>query len=152
MLIFNVKGAALISQPFHPMDCTDIVIGTVRNKTYRIADYFTRDQSTPQFDSFWGGKNDLVTALGYDDDRGQMVLLFRKKLIAEESTDHSITNEPMHLIWAKGQEVGQYHHHPEIELGVDKAKAFYAIDELKYHGYGQQQRGWSEVNFFGKYL
>lgn len=29
---------------FNPMDCTDIVIGTARNQTSRILDYYTRDR------------------------------------------------------------------------------------------------------------
>lgn len=29
---------------FNPMDCTDIIIGTARNQTSRILDYYTRDR------------------------------------------------------------------------------------------------------------
>lgn len=29
---------------FNPMDCTDIVIGTARNQSSRIYDYYTRDR------------------------------------------------------------------------------------------------------------
>lgn len=29
---------------FNPMDCTDIVIGTARNRTSRVLDYYTRDR------------------------------------------------------------------------------------------------------------
>ncbi|KAL9699010.1 hypothetical protein quinque_002451 [Culex quinquefasciatus] len=33
---------------FNVMDCTDIVIGTAREETYRVCDYYTRDRSTPR--------------------------------------------------------------------------------------------------------
>ena len=36
------------------MDCTDIVIGTAKGEYSRIADYYTRDRSTPRLDSFFG--------------------------------------------------------------------------------------------------
>lgn len=29
---------------FNPMDCTDIIIGTARNQSSRIYDYYTRDR------------------------------------------------------------------------------------------------------------
>ncbi|OZC05923.1 hypothetical protein X798_07102, partial [Onchocerca flexuosa] len=41
--------AALLA-PLHPMDCTDIVIGSVRDGRSRITDMYTRDRSTPLYD------------------------------------------------------------------------------------------------------
>jgi len=65
---------------FNAMDCTDIVIGMARGTASRIWDYYTRDRSTPRLDTFWGGKNDLTAALGFEKD-GLTTILFRKKLI-----------------------------------------------------------------------
>jgi hypothetical protein len=36
-------------------------------------------RSTPRFDTFWGGKNDLTAAMGFEKD-GVTTILFRKKL------------------------------------------------------------------------
>ena len=38
---------------FHAMDCMDIVIGSARDGVGRVADYYTRDRSTPRLDSVW---------------------------------------------------------------------------------------------------
>lgn len=84
------------------MDCTDIVIGTARGEMSRVWDYYTRDRSTPRLDTFWGGKSDLTATGGFEKD-GITTIIFRKKLSADEPTDHSFTDEIMHVIWAKGQ-------------------------------------------------
>jgi len=72
--------------------------------------------------------------------------------IANEPTDHSIVNEVMHVIWAKGQEQKNYQHSPKSGLEKDVAlvKDFYKQDELKYHGHGAQ-RGVVSINFFSEY-
>jgi len=62
------------------MDCTDIVIGMARGSSSRVWDYYTRDRATPRFDTFWGGKNDLTAAMGFERD-GVTTIVFRKKLI-----------------------------------------------------------------------
>jgi hypothetical protein len=69
---------------------------------------------------------------------------------ATELTDHSILEEPMHVIWAQGQELGNYKHSPKSGLEQDHASVpdFYKPDELKYHG-GSAQRGKTVINFFG---
>lgn len=84
------------------MDCTDIVIGTARGELSRIQDYYTRDRSTPRLDTVYGGKSELTATGGFEKD-GITTIIFRKKLNADEPTDHSITNDLMHVIWAKGQ-------------------------------------------------
>lgn len=134
------------------MDCTDIVIGSARGTASRIADYYTRDRSTPRMDSFWGGKNDLTAALGWEKD-GITTIVFRKKLKATEMSDHSIEEDLMHVIWAQGQEPGKYVHSPPSGVEKDSAsvKEFYKEDELKYHGHGAK-RGQTTLNFFGKYV
>ena len=37
----------------HAMDCTDMVIGMARDGRGFVADYYTRDRSTPRRDAFW---------------------------------------------------------------------------------------------------
>ena len=55
----------------------------------------------------------------------------------------------MHVIWARGQEIGEYNHVPKSGLEKDKASVplFYKPDELKYHGHGDQ-RGFLNLNFY----
>ncbi|XP_044004188.1 uncharacterized protein LOC122849534 isoform X2 [Aphidius gifuensis] len=133
---------------FHSMDCTDMIIGSARGNTHRIGDYYTRDRSTPRFDDFWGGKESLTGAMGYEKD-GVTTILFRRKLSTNDLTDHDIVNDNMHVIWAKGQEPGKYQHRPSsgIEKGNANIKDFYKQDELKYHGHNSQ-RGVESINFF----
>ena len=42
--IANYKAA------LHGMDCNDMVIGAARDGVGRVADYYTRDRSTPRYD------------------------------------------------------------------------------------------------------
>lgn len=132
------------------MDCTDIVIGTARGETHRIWDYYTRDRSTPRLDTFWGGKSDLTATGGFEVD-GVTTIVFRRKLEANEPTDHSFVDDLMHVIWAKGQEPGAYVHSPPsgLEKEMASVKDFYMPDELKYHGH-KMQRGVTQINFLGK--
>lgn len=134
------------------MDCTDIVIGSARGMASRVGDYYTRDRSTPRHDEFYGGKSDLTLATGYEKD-GVTTIIFRKKLVATEPTDHTLDDELTHVIWAKGQEPGNYVHIPAsgIETEASSVKEFYQPDELKYHGH-KMQRGVTQINFFGKSL
>lgn len=101
-------------------------------------------------DNFWGGKNDLTAAMGFEKD-GVTTILFRKKLEAKEPSDHSIEAELMHVIFAQGQEKGKYVHVPKsgVESPGASVKDFYKPDELKYHGH-KDQRGVIALNFFGK--
>ncbi|XP_072039260.1 uncharacterized protein [Amphiura filiformis] len=125
---------------FHAMDCTDIVIGKVMNSFSHVADYYTRDRSTPRLDTFWGGMGDLTAAAGTQ--FGEKTrLVFRKKLKSMHQTDHSINkDEPMHVIWAHGQEYCNYHS-PSIEPMTVKDMLFYPRFELKYHGTSPNNRG-----------
>ncbi|XP_076307349.1 uncharacterized protein LOC143223350 [Tachypleus tridentatus] len=133
---------------FHPMDCSDIVIGAARGKVSRVFDYYTRDRSTPRVDSFYGGSDTLTAAIGFEED-GRTTILFRKKIKAEEFTDHTIENAPMDIIWALGQEPGHYVHRPStgLESGNAKVPDFYKPDEIKYHGHSHQ-RGKTTLNFY----
>lgn len=132
------------------MDCTDIVIGSARGMASRIGDYYTRDRSTPRRDEFYGGQDDLTLATGYEKD-GITTIIFRKKWQSNDPTDHSLDDSLTHLIWAKGQELGNYVHVPlsGVETEISSVKNFYQPDELKYHGH-KMQRGVTSLNFFGR--
>lgn len=133
---------------FNPMDCTDIVIGTARNQTSRVLDYYTRDRSTPHPDNFWGGVNDLTATAGFEEN-GVTTIIFRRKLKSTDIADHSIVNDLMHVIWARGQEPTELVHVPLSALEQDYKLVgdFYQPDELKYHG-SLMQRGYTQINFF----
>ena len=73
------SGAA----PLHPMDCTDIVIGTARGGRFRVFDYYTRDRSTPQMDSFYSGTQDIVGSVGREEN-GITEIKFWKKLTSSK--------------------------------------------------------------------
>ena len=70
-------------------------------------------------------------------------------MAANGPTDHSIIDENMHVIWAVGQEQGQYSHRPSSGLeSKDEEPSvpdFYHDDELKYHG--KDNRGVTSINF-----
>jgi hypothetical protein len=117
------------------MDCTDIVIGTARGNHSRIRDYYTMDRSTPQLDSFWGGEDDIQGATGWETD-SKTILVFRKKVKSSDFVDHDLSGN-LQMIWSKGQE----------RFESDPLDAtFYANDDLKYHGYGSMQRGFTRIN------
>lgn len=63
----------------HPMDCVDLVIGSARGNYSRIADYYTRDRSTPLVDSVYGGEESLTAAIAVEDAE-YTTLIFRRKL------------------------------------------------------------------------
>lgn len=69
--------------------------------------------------------------------------------MSKDVTDHSIVNDLMHVIWARGQEPGKYVHSPPSGLEKESASTrdFYQPDELKYHGH-KSQRGVAQINFF----
>lgn len=105
-------------------------------------------RSTPRLDSFWGGSNDLTATAGFEEN-GVTTIIFRRKLESKDVADHSIVNDLMHVIWARGQEPGKYVHSPPSGLEKEAAsmRDFYQPDELKYHGH-KSQRGVAQINFF----
>ena len=50
---FPTDAPAPLGSDFHAMDCTDVVVGVAREGRGAVADYYTRDRSTPRRDSFW---------------------------------------------------------------------------------------------------
>ncbi|KAF2359756.1 DOMON domain [Trinorchestia longiramus] len=134
----------------HAMDCTDIVVGMANGNSYRIMDYYTRDRSTPRPDAFWGGEDSLTAALGWEED-GVTTIVFRRPLQASHPSDQPFEPGLMHIIWAMGQESGQYVHSPPSGLekgGTPSVPDFYKRDELKYHG-KQDQRGTTSIDIIG---
>lgn len=127
-----------LGRDFHSMDCTDMVIGTVRQGSFsRVEDYYTRDRweelilkllilvtkvtssssrSTPQPDAFYGGSSSLTGALGFERN-GQTTIIFRRPVRGRGQSDHDFDGE-LFFIWAHGR----------------KDLSFYGTDELKYHG------------------
>lgn len=107
-------------------------------------------RSTPRTDTFWGGKSDLTATGGFEQD-GVTTIVFRRKLESNEPTDHSIVDDLMHVIWARGQEPQHYVHVPAsgLETGPSSVPDFYKPDELKYHGH-RMQRGVTQINFMAE--
>lgn len=132
------------------MDCTDVVIGAARGMASRVGDYYSRDRSTPRVDEVFGGKSNLELGTGFEEN-GMTTIIFRKKLVATEPTDHTLDDALTHVIWAKGQEPGSFVHVPAASSGNESPmpKDFYQQDEIKYHGHNAQ-RGVTQINFFGK--
>jgi len=96
------------SFPFHH----SLVMGGARGQLSRILDYYTRDRSTPRLDSFWGGKDDITSATGWEKDK-KTTLIFRRRVRSSDGADHSLDSGEMHVIWARGQEQGDYVHKPK---------------------------------------
>ncbi|CAG0924291.1 unnamed protein product, partial [Notodromas monacha] len=113
---------------------------------HRIEDYYTRDRSTPREDAYWGFRSDITASFGVEED-GVTTIAFRRKLDASEPTDHSIVDDEMTVIWARGQEPGMYVHSPAsgLEQGAASDPDFYRPDEIKYHGKKDQRGGQSDA-------
>lgn len=134
--------------PIHAMDCTDLVVGTAKGRLFRVGDYYTRDRSTPRMDENYGGIQNLLGAIGVEDN-GITTIRWRRKLESSDSTDHSILPGLTHVIWAIGQEAGNYKHRPASGLEnspSEESKNFYKRDELKYHGH--EGRGVAAIDFY----
>ncbi len=129
-----------------------MIMGGARGSQSRILDYYTRDRSTPRLDSFWGGKDDITSATGWEKD-SKTTLIFRRKVRSTDGPDHALDSGEMHVIWARGQEPGNYVHNPKSGLEakghMPSIPDFYAADEIKYHGHGAQ-RGKTRIDFFEK--
>ena len=118
------------------MDCTDIIIGMARQNYSKVFDAYTRDRSTPQADSFFGGKESLTGAIAFESSDGWTTLAFERSLKATEPSDHTINDELTHVIWSFGQDETSYSHKPNsgLENGNAMIPDFYRNDEVKHHG------------------
>ncbi len=80
-----------------------------------------------------------------------MYALSQLSLAASSPADHSLSGV-MQVIWAHGQDQGDYSHRPlsGLERGNPSILDFYRDDELKYHG--RDNRGTDFIDFSGKFL
>ncbi|VDN86223.1 unnamed protein product, partial [Brugia pahangi] len=102
------NGLSLLA-PLHPMDCTDIVIGSVRDGRSRINDMYTRDRSTPLYDIWLDGEESFSAAYGIERD-GRTIVMFRRRIAEIEPSDHPLGPGEIFVIYAKGQMMGSYSH------------------------------------------
>ena len=130
----------------HPMDCTDMVIGSARGNTFRLFDYYARGRDTPRMDIYYGGVDSITAAVG-SEVNGITTLRWRKKLIADGPTDHDIADAFLDVIYAYGQQPPYSHQFQSGLVNSDRASNYYGNDELKYHGY--RNRGRHRINFYG---
>ncbi|EDV20018.1 uncharacterized protein TRIADDRAFT_61434 [Trichoplax adhaerens] len=140
------SGGAAGNLVTHAMDCTDMVIGSARGNMFRLFDYYSRDRSTPRMDSYFGGEDSITAAVG-SESNGYTTLRWRKQLTAEGTTDHTIQDEVLDVIYAYGQKYPYSHQFPSGLHNSHRLTNYYNDDELKYHGY--QNRGRKSLNFFG---
>ncbi|GMH36265.1 hypothetical protein BSKO_04133 [Bryopsis sp. KO-2023] len=123
----------------HPMINQDIVVGYAQGKTFRIQDSFTPSRARPLPDVFFGGQDDIIDAVGREED-GLTFLKFRRKLETNDTPgDYCISKKVNYLvIYAYGQPTDKLTHIPNSSLETGRAsnKEFYAQDELKFHGGG----------------
>ena len=63
----------------HPMDCTDIILGSARGEQYRVYDYYTRDRGQPWKDDFYNGEDSITAAVGKEED-GYTYMKWRRLL------------------------------------------------------------------------
>ena len=108
-------GHPVIPKSLHPMDCQDVVIGKAFGSFSHVADYYTRDRSTPRRDEVYGGEDDLVAAAGWEED-GVTTIMFRKPVDSGDMADNKFEGD-LKFIYAFGQ----------------TPTDFYKADELKYH-------------------
>jgi len=106
-----------IPRGLHSMDCQDIIVGKVKGDLSNIGDYYTRDRSTPRRDEFYGGKDDLTAAVGWEEN-GITTIMFRKPISSYDVHTDNDFQSVITLIWAHGQ----------------SGSSFYADDILKHHG------------------
>uniref|UniRef100_A0A915A5V3 DOMON domain-containing protein n=1 Tax=Parascaris univalens TaxID=6257 RepID=A0A915A5V3_PARUN len=135
----------------HAMDCSDIVIGQVKDGLSRVRDFYTISRATPRLDSFYGGDDSLTSAVAYEQD-GITTLIFRKPLKAKDGADNAIMRGPMTVIWAKGAQSANYvpaAGESVFKDGSAKNSDFFANDLIKYHG--ANNRGVLTIDFFEGY-
>ena len=73
-----------LKAPLHPMDCTDIIVGSVKDGFSRVQDMYTRDRSTPLDDVWFEGEMSLSAAYGVEKD-GRTIVMFRRNVRGKSS-------------------------------------------------------------------
>jgi hypothetical protein len=61
------------------MDCTDIIVGAVKDGYTRVQDMYTRDRSTPLNDEWFDGEMSLSAAYGIETN-GRTIVMFRRNV------------------------------------------------------------------------
>ncbi|CAD7695579.1 unnamed protein product, partial [Ostreobium quekettii] len=134
----------------------DIVVGYAKGNAFRIQDSFTPSRARPLPDVYFGGVDDILDAVGKEED-GTTYLKYRRALQTDDQAgDFCIVEDTIYLmIYAYGQPEDVYTHIPNSSLETGRAsnKAFYGRDELKFHGGGigasYEGRGvFGRVDFF----
>ncbi|XP_070567488.1 uncharacterized protein [Ptychodera flava] len=134
---FPVPRSGYPDQPdtdesIRPMYCADMVVGMAVGSLGRVRDLYSRDQSTPREDVWYGGTDSLTAATATEVD-GITTVAFRRLLTSAEQSDHNFTDSDMMLVWARGRQQDE----------------FYQTDEFKGHELGNSDyRGSLNVNFF----
>jgi hypothetical protein len=64
------------------MDCMDMVIGSTVGSLIRVEDYWSVNRATPMVDQYFGGRQSITSAVGYELD-GITTVMFRKKMTCE---------------------------------------------------------------------
>eukprot|EP00803_Ostreobium_quekettii_P001912 evm.model.scf_457.4 EVM.evm.TU.scf_457.4 scf_457:58791-66895(-) len=135
----NCENILMDDPAAHAMINQDIIIGSVHGRAFRVQDSFTPSRSRPLPDVYFGGKDDIVDAVGAEAD-GFVDIKFRRKLsTTDQAGDYCILDNMNYLmIYAYGQEQDNYFHDPRSSLETGRAsnKEFYGKNELKYHGGG----------------
>ncbi|VDP52362.1 unnamed protein product [Soboliphyme baturini] len=83
------------------LDCADILIGSAFDHWGKVEDYFAFPGSLPETDNNFRGHQSMTGAIAYSEN-GVTTMVVRRKLMATELVDSSITDEPMILFWLKG--------------------------------------------------
>ncbi|VDK17311.1 unnamed protein product [Anisakis simplex] len=135
-----------LQAPLHPMDCTDVIIGSVVDGRSRINDMYTRDRSTPIIDTLLDGEESFSAAYGIEQD-GRTIIMFRRSIAEIEPSDHPLGPGELFVIYAKGQTSESFSHYPKsaLETGNYSDHDFYKIDQLRYHG--SKNRGVKRIEF-----
>lgn len=132
--------------PFTPMDCQDIILGAAVGSYSRIRDTYARGRHTPQPDRFWGGRDDLIGATGFEKN-SKTTLIFRRKVKSRDGPDHPLKGDLI-FVAARGQQPGEHVSDTKLQLekGKSQISTFYTLDEYKYHGLGDTQRSFTYMD------
>jgi len=157
-------GAMLTDSGAFPMINLDVVVAMAIDDTFRVYDAFTPSRSRPFADVYFGGRDDIIDAVGEQttaqDGTPLTLIKFRRPLQSEDSAaDYCyLPNVIYRVAYAYGQSSprGAVFHAPpsSLETGTGLNTNFYQPDALLYHGGGTSAgnydtRGsWSGVDFY----
>lgn len=148
--------AAAVHPSAHAMINQDVIIAYAKDGIFRIQDSFTPSRAKPLPDSYFGGDDGIIDAVGSQDGRYTNIKFRRKLTSLDGFGDYCILPDVDYfLIYAFGQSARRYSHNPDsgLETGRASNKKFYGEDELKYHGGGigttfEGRGSFGSVHFF----